>query len=97
MILNLYPDYYRHPPYHRAIFKFDAYPSPSAEDADRLVQLRVERQGAAFDRTPPLRIRAVLGGGVLAREVGGAKFMAEQGQDLLKVSMRPHVQVSILT
>ena len=49
------------PAYHLAVFEADA--DLAAHSAEREVELRVERQRAAYDRTPPLRITAVLGEG----------------------------------
>jgi transcriptional regulator with XRE-family HTH domain len=82
------------PAYHRAVFEAEAWPSPDA--GERQVQLRAERQRAAFDRTPPLRLYAVIGAGALARQVGSEKVMAEQRQHLLELSRRPHVELYVL-
>jgi transcriptional regulator with XRE-family HTH domain len=82
------------PAYQRAIFT--TAPGLTPESAERQVRLRSERQRAAFDRDPPLRIVSVLGEGVLARNVGGAAVMAEQRDHLRRLAERPHVEILVL-
>jgi hypothetical protein len=82
------------PAYHRAIFEADAH--LLADDVERQVGLRAERQRAAFGRTPPLRVTAVLGEGALVRAVGGAEAIEEQRSHLLKLAAQEHVDVFVL-
>jgi hypothetical protein len=82
------------PAYHRAVFDADA--DLHADDAERQMGLRAERQRAAFSRTPPLRITAVLGEGALLRAVGGSETMAEQRRHLLQMAASDHVDVFVL-
>jgi transcriptional regulator with XRE-family HTH domain len=82
------------PAYHRAVFEFEPY--PSADSVDRQVELRAERQRAAFDRGPPLIITAILGEGAITRDVGGPAVMREQRRRLLELSAQANVQVLVL-
>jgi Domain of unknown function (DUF5753) len=82
------------PAYHRAVFEAEAWPTPDA--GERQVRLRAERQRAAFDRTPPLQVTAVIGAGALARQVGGEEVMAQQRQHLLEMSRKPNVDLYVL-
>lgn len=91
---DLVPGLLQTPDYHRAVFAADPLQSP--DDAERTVQLRVERQRAAFDRPDPLKITAVLSEAVLARQIGGPSVMAEQRQHLLGLSRRPNVTIYVL-
>lgn len=80
--------------YHQAVF--DADPLQSPADAERTVQLRIERQRSAFERQRPLQADVVLSEAVLARQVGGPEVMAEQHQHLLELSHRPSVDIHVL-
>lgn len=91
---DLVPGLLQTPDYHRSIFEA-ARPQPP-ESAQRQVQLRVDRQRAAFDRPTPLDVVAVLSEAVLAREVGGAEIMAEQRKHLLALSRRPNIAIAVL-
>jgi hypothetical protein len=82
------------PAYQRAIF--ETAPGLTPESAERQVRLRSQRQRAAFDRDPPLQITAVLGEGVLARNVGGAEVMAEQVDHLRQLAARSQVEILVL-
>lgn len=81
------------PAYQRAVF---AAAELDAATVDRQVRLRSERQRAAFDRTPPLRVTFVLGQGVLDREVGGHEVAEEQREHLRGVARLPHVDLLVL-
>jgi transcriptional regulator with XRE-family HTH domain len=91
---DLVPGLLQTPEYHRAVFAAD--PLQSAADAERTVELRIERQRSAFERPDPLRITAVLSQGVLARQVGGEAVMAEQRQHLCQLATRPNVSIHVL-
>lgn len=82
------------PAYHRAVFDADADLDPA--DADRQLGLRAERQRAAFSRTPPLHVTAILGEGALVRTVGGAETTAEQHAHLIQMAAEDHVHVMVL-
>jgi transcriptional regulator with XRE-family HTH domain len=82
------------PAYHRAIYLSDQTLRPG--DLERQLSLRADRQRAAFGRTPPFRITAVLGEGALLRVVGGPETMAEQRAHLLKLTVDHAVEVFVL-
>lgn len=82
--------------YRRALIDSETV-TPSATDLERRLRLLAERQHAALDRDPPLRIRAVLGEGALLRQVGGPGVMAAQIEHLRRVAERPHVEIRVLT
>lgn len=71
-------------------------PDDSDDVIRRQVKLRLGRQRALADRTPPLRLIAVLGAGVLARPVGGARAMAGQADRLRELAKLDHVDIRVL-
>jgi transcriptional regulator with XRE-family HTH domain len=72
-------------------------PHHSAEEIDRLIELRTMRQEALY-RTdpPPLSMTAVIDEAVLRRAVGGPAVMTGQLQHLLDVTEQPNVDVRVL-
>jgi transcriptional regulator with XRE-family HTH domain len=72
-------------------------PHHSAEEVDRLVELRRKRQEALHrtDRSP-LELVAVLDEAVLPRAVGGAGAWAAQLEHLLEMSELPAVTIRVL-
>jgi transcriptional regulator with XRE-family HTH domain len=91
---DLIPGLLQTPDYHRSVFEAARLQPP--DSAERQVQLRVDRQHAAFDRLAPLALTAVLSEAVLAREIGGTEIMAEQRKHLLELSRRVNIAVYIL-
>lgn len=91
---SLIPGLLQTPGYHRAVF--EAQPDLDPETADRQITARQDRQRAAFQRQPPLEVVAVLGEGVLARQVGGPDVVAEQVAHLWSLSERPNVDVRVV-
>jgi transcriptional regulator with XRE-family HTH domain len=71
-------------------------PGASREDIERHVELRMRRQQDLFRRLPPARLTAVLGAGVLARQVGGAAVMTAQTQHLRDLASRENIDIRIL-
>lgn len=82
------------PAYQQSVFEVD--PRYNAELVERQKRLRSERQQEAFERTPPLRISAILGEGAVARLVGGPGVMAEQRERLSALGDLGHVQILVL-
>jgi transcriptional regulator with XRE-family HTH domain len=80
--------------YARAVFAA-GFPPPSAEDVERQVAIRLERQRRAFDR--PLRLRVVLDESVLRREVGGPGVLAAQRDHLRALDEREGIEIRVLT
>jgi Domain of unknown function (DUF5753)/Helix-turn-helix domain len=60
------------------------------------VAVRLKRQQVMFARTPPIQIRAVLGAGVLATQVGGPQVMAEQTAHLRELAEDERVDLRVL-
>lgn len=69
-------------------------PEASADQADKRVQLRMERQ-ARLSSDDPLRLWVILGEPALRYQVGGLPAMREQLQRLLEVGDRPHTQYTL--
>lgn len=83
------------PEYVRALRR-TVKPDDTEDGIESQVKLRLERQQTVFTRTPPLRVVAVLGAGVLARAVGGANAMAEQISRLHELNRRDHIDIRVL-
>jgi hypothetical protein len=83
------------PSYIRAL-RVDSGFEANEETIQRQVKLRQERQQALTVRTPPLRITAVLGAGVLARQVGSGAVMAEQVARLHELNQLDNVDIRVM-
>lgn len=81
--------------YRRALIASEPGP-PAADEVQRRLRLHTERRRAALSRDPKLRIRCVLGEGVLLREVGGPDVMAEQIEHLRAAAREAHVDIRVL-
>jgi transcriptional regulator with XRE-family HTH domain len=80
--------------YARAVIR-ETFPRHTAEQVDRLVDLRMARQGR-FDDDPPLELWAILDEAVIRRTVGGAAVMRRQLTQLLAEAGRPGVTLQVL-
>ena len=80
--------------FHRAVFAAD--PLQSAQDTERTVQLRIERQRAAFERPNPLGVTAVLSEAAITRQIGSKDVMAAQIRHLCELARRPNVDIYVL-
>jgi len=80
--------------YARAVIR-ETFPRHTAEQVDRLVDLRMARQGR-FDDDPPLELWAILDEAVIRRTVGGATVMRRQLTHLLAEAGRPGVTLQVL-
>lgn len=83
------------PGYARAVLTA-GFPRASADDVERQVAIRLERQRTAFDRPEPLRMQVVLCESVLRREVGGPDVLAGQVCHLRALAARDHVDIRVL-
>jgi transcriptional regulator with XRE-family HTH domain len=83
------------PDYSRAVLAA-LLPDRTAEEVERLVELRRRRQEALTKRTPPLELEVVLDESVLSRVVGSPAVMAAQLGDLRARSTLPNVTVRVL-
>ena len=80
--------------YARAVIR-ETFPRYTAEQIDRLVDLRMARQGR-LDDDPPLELWAILDEAVIRRTVGGAAVMRRQLTHLLAEAGRPGVTLQVL-
>ncbi len=82
------------PDYARAVLR-EMFPRHTAQQIDRLVDLRIERQHR-FDDMPPLELWAILDEAVIRRAVGGPAIMCRQLQRLAVEGERPGMTIQIL-
>jgi transcriptional regulator with XRE-family HTH domain len=80
--------------YARAVIT-ETFPRYTAEQIDRLVDLRMARQ-RRLDDDPPLELWAILDEAVIRRTVGGAAVMRRQLTHLLAEAGRPGVTLQVL-
>lgn len=83
------------PGYLRALFT-DSGVEIDEEAIQRQIKLRQERQQALTIRTPPLRITAILGAAVLARQIGSKAVMKEQVAQLRELNRLDHVDIRVM-
>jgi transcriptional regulator with XRE-family HTH domain len=83
------------PEYARAVL--DALLSERTDsEVERLVELRLRRQEALTQRTPPLQLEVVLDESVLSRVVGSPEVMAAELRYLRERSELPNITVRVL-
>lgn len=70
-------------------------PTRKAEEIQRIVQLRMDRQQRLTDEDP-LTVRALIDEAALRREVGSRKVMRAQLQHLIEISKLPNVTVQVI-
>jgi transcriptional regulator with XRE-family HTH domain len=92
---DLVPGLLQTPDYVRAEARA-AYQPPDEETLERRVAARVKRQQELFARTPPVRLRAVLGEAALANQVGGPEVMAAQLSHLHQMAEDARVDLRVL-
>lgn len=80
--------------YARAVVKATK-PDSTAEELERQVDLRRERQRRITSEHPPI-MHAVLNEAVLLRKVGGAEVMRDQVRHLERLADLPHVTIQVL-
>jgi transcriptional regulator with XRE-family HTH domain len=80
--------------YARAVLR-EMFPRHTAQQIDRLVDLRIERQHR-LDDVPPLELWAILDEAVIRRAVGGPAIMRRQLHHLAVVADRPGLTVQVL-
>jgi transcriptional regulator with XRE-family HTH domain len=71
-------------------------PAPDEQTLERRVAVRMRRQQALFGRSRPFRLRAVMGPGALARQVGGPEVMAAQVTHLGQMAKHRRVELRVL-
>jgi transcriptional regulator with XRE-family HTH domain len=92
---DLVPGLLQTPDYVRSVGRA-AYQPPDEQTLERWVAARMKRQQALFARTPPVRLRAVLGAAALANQVGGPEVMAEQLVHLHQMAEDERVDLRVL-
>ncbi len=80
--------------YARAVIR-ETFPRHSAEQLERLVDLRIQRQ-QRFADDPPLELWAILDEAVVRRPVGGGLVMRGQLEHLLAMAARPELTLQVL-
>lgn len=80
--------------YARAVIR-EMFPRHTAQQIDRLVDLRMERQHR-LDDEPPLELWAILDEAVIRRTVGGQAIMHRQLSHLLTAAERSSVTMQVL-
>jgi transcriptional regulator with XRE-family HTH domain len=91
---ELVPGLFQTPDYARAVIQNNT--RLPAEEIDRRVQLRVQRQVLVTRSTAPPTLRAVLNEAVVHRVVGGPAVMAAQLDRLAQLNERPNVSIRIV-
>jgi transcriptional regulator with XRE-family HTH domain len=93
---ELVPGLLQTPDYARSVFRA-GWPSSTAQQVDRWVEVRMERQEvlARSDPAPP-RLHVVLSEGALRRPVGGREVMRGQLEHLLGPRDRANVTIQVL-
>jgi transcriptional regulator with XRE-family HTH domain len=80
--------------YARAVLR-EMFPRHTAQQIDRLVDLRIERQHR-LDDAPPLELWAILDEAVVQRAVGGPAIMRRQLNHLVAEADRPGMTMQVL-
>lgn len=80
--------------YARAVL--DSWPPKKADEVDRRLSARLERQQVLTREDPPL-LSFVLDESVLRRSMGEPSMMAAQLHHLIEIAHHPHVQLQVLT
>jgi len=91
---ELVPGLLQLPDYVRALAESD--PQLTSQQVERNVNMRMQRQSAVAARDTPLKIRAVLGAGVLARQVGGKEVMEQQRKAMVEAVTDGRAAVGVL-
>lgn len=81
--------------YERALGQ-ERWPDWSADEHDRRVQLKMQRQKAITRRTQPIALDVVVGESATRRVAGGRKGMAAQLRHLADMSTRENIDLGVL-
>ena len=92
--ISVVPGLLQTPGYARAVLR-EMFPRHEAEQIDRLVDLRMERQ-RRLDEEPLLEVWAILDEAVVRRPVGGTQVMRGQLDRLLGLAPRPGITLQVL-
>ncbi|WP_439676017.1 DUF5753 domain-containing protein [Embleya sp. MST-111070] len=86
----LIPGLLQTPDYARAITRA-LEPSLTVAEVNALVDVRIQRQSAAFNREDPLKLWCIVDESALRRKVGGPPVMLKQLRHLLEATEQPHI------
>jgi transcriptional regulator with XRE-family HTH domain len=92
--ISVVPGLLQTPDYARAVLR-EIFPRHGAEQIDRQVDLRMERQRRLEDESP-LELWAILDEAVVRRPVGGKQVMRRQLDHLLDMALRPGITMQVL-
>jgi transcriptional regulator with XRE-family HTH domain len=93
---ELVPGLLQTPDYARAVIRAGR-PGDTAQEIDRRVEVRLERQEVLTSATPPPpKVSVVLNEGVLARRVGSPEVMRAQLEHLIRDRDRANIVIQIL-
>jgi hypothetical protein len=93
---QLVPGFLQTEEYARTIITEDKQDKEGAEEIDRRVQLRIERQRLLTRPIEPATLRVVLDEAVLRRTIGGRDVMAGQLRHLMEASELPNVLIRVV-
>ena len=80
--------------YARAVIS-GVVPTISAEDVQRRVEVRMQRQ-IVFQRPAPMQLWAIMDEAAIRREVGGPSVMRAQLERLVEASVSPHTRLQVV-
>lgn len=83
--------------YALAVNRATAPPGTDEATLRGFADVRLARQRTLRDRTPPVKLRIVLGEAALRLRVGGPQVMAAQRQRLLREARREHLDLQVIT
>lgn len=92
---GLIPGLLQTPDYARAVTRA-LEPSLTPAEVNALVDVRIQRQSAAFNREDPLKLWCIVDEAALRRRVGGPAVMRKQLQHLLENAEQPHITFQAL-
>lgn len=83
-------DYIRASTYRAAQLTMDT------DTAEKLVELRLERQWRLLERADPLQMEVIIDESVLHRQLGGVEVLREQLLHLAKLARLPHITIRVI-
>ncbi|MFB7470961.1 helix-turn-helix domain-containing protein [Kitasatospora sp. NPDC056184] len=92
--IELVPGLLQTADYARAIFRISPS-APSADEIERRVKLRIQRQ-EIFHRADPPSVRTILNEAVLRRPIGGPHVMRDQVLHLIELAEKYDVAIQVL-
>lgn len=94
--LTVVHGWFQTPDYARAVLHA-GQPGESEERIEELVTSRMKRQEIVLSRSDPPKIFAILDEGVLHRQWGSPKIMADQLEHLIGLAQNPRISLQVVT